>query len=193
MRTPAFCTLTGADDGIEIRDLFRLSVEFPFVEWGILFHAEHHGFGRYPSPKWIEYLCNQMSSFPDAHFALHICGQEAIGAFLRGDGCVTRLATAFRRIQLNLVAKNVDLKMLIGAIQRYPDKMLITQHNATNEGLCQLLNAVPNHAVLFDESGGLGISPTAWPYPLQGKLCGYAGGLGPDNLATELPRIQSAA
>lgn len=36
-------------------------------------------------------------------------------------------------------------------------------------------------------------SITAWPSPFPNRTCGYAGGLGPDNLETELPRIIGAA
>ncbi len=71
--------------------------------------------------------------------------------------------------------------------------MIITQHNSANHSLLNVLSGTPNHAVLFDESGGQGISPAAWPLPHSGKKCGYAGGLGVDNLAGEIPRIQLAA
>jgi len=56
-----------------------------------------------------------------------------------------------------------------------------------------MLSILPNHAILFDASGGHGVSPEYWPAHLPDKSCGYAGGLGPDNLARELPRIQEAA
>lgn len=143
MRAPAFCTLTGADDTIELGDLFRLSSEFPFVEWSILFHAAHHGVGRFPSLKWIEDLCGQMCCFPSAHFALHICGQEAIGDFLRVDGSVSCMATAFRRVQLNLVAKNVDPALLIGVIQRYPDSSKHKRQSAPYLIFAKVLSMAP--------------------------------------------------
>ena len=47
--------------------------------------------------------------------------------------------------------------------------------------------------MLFDASRGCGIERSDWPVPLPGTHCGYAGGLGPDNLATQLTRIQAAA
>lgn len=193
MSTLTFCTLTGTDDSIDPSDLLRLSAQYDFAEWGVLNHQANRGKGRFPTFKWIDALCSQMSSLPSAHFALHICGRDAIDEFLLGVGNVSRLAAYFPRIQLNLVASNVDPESLIAAIQRHPDKTIITQQNQANKGLWQLLAALPNHAVLFDESGGLGISPATWPSCLPGKLCGYAGGLSPDNLATELSRIQSAA
>ena len=188
-----FCTLTGADDGVKHRDLLNLSDSHAFVEWGVLFHSARQGNGRYPSFEWIDVLCSLMPSSPLAHFALHICGRDAVHDFLRGTGKISDVAVHFGRIQLNLTASRVDPALLIAALRRHPSKTIITQHNAANESLWRLLSEIPNHAVLFDESGGRGISPTSWPSPLPCKLCGYAGGLGPANLAIELPRIQLAA
>lgn len=193
MSALTLCTLTGADDSTEPSDLLRLSADYSFVEWGVLYHQAHQRKGRYPSFKWINALWRQIPSHPSAHFALHICGRDAIAEFLRGEGHVSRTALHFGRVQLNLVAASVNPALLTVAIQRHPDKVIITQHNSVNQGLWQLLSELPNHAILFDESGGRGLSPTSWPTPLRGKLCGYAGGLGPDNLAAELPRIQRAA
>lgn len=187
------CTLTGADDSIEHNDLISLSGQYQFVEWGVLFHSSRMGSGRYPSIAWIDTLVMEMTQSPRAHFALHICGQDALHDFLHGNGSVSRIATYFPRIQLNLVAKKIDGDLLNAALIKHPAKVIITQHNGANEGLWQLLMGHSNHAVLFDESGGRGISPLRWPNPLPGKRCGYAGGLGPDSMESELPRIMQAA
>jgi phosphoribosylanthranilate isomerase len=45
------------------------------------------------------------------------------------------------------------------------------------------------HGILVDASGGRGISPVEWVRPPTDKRVGFAGGLGPDNLEQELPRI----
>ena len=47
--------------------------------------------------------------------------------------------------------------------------------------------------MLFDSSGGRGIRRAQWPTPLSGVRCGYAGGLGPENLRLEMPRIAAVA
>ena len=50
-----------------------------------------------------------------------------------------------------------------------------------------------NAVALFDHSGGKGRVPRHWtPIPHQEVFTGYAGGLGPDNLADELKRIHDA-
>jgi hypothetical protein len=45
-------------------------------------------------------------------------------------------------------------------------------------------------SVLFDASGGKGVSPKTWPSVPAALGCGFAGGLGPDNLARELRRLE---
>lgn len=187
-------TLTGADSSIDHAELFRLSAEFPLVEWGVLYHQERQGNGRYPTFEWITTLCKQMSAHSGARVALHVCGRGAINEFFLGTGAVSQVVGFFGRIQLNLTAANIEPALLVDAIARYPNKVIITQHNAANESLLEVLRGLPNHALLFDQSGGRGISPAFWPAPLPGKSTfGYAGGLGPDNLGIELPRIQRAA
>ncbi|EQD46836.1 hypothetical protein B2A_08708, partial [mine drainage metagenome] len=69
----------------------------------------------------------------------------------------------------------------------------ITQHNAANADLSARLADVPGHGFLFDASCGRGLATDEWPQPLAGSPCGYAGGLGPDRIAHELPRIAHAA
>jgi hypothetical protein len=46
---------------------------------------------------------------------------------------------------------------------------------------------------LYDGSGGRGVSPDKWFPPLPGKRCGYAGGLGLDNIKDELIDIKRVA
>jgi hypothetical protein len=193
MTGPAICTLTGADDSTQPEDLFRLSADFPFVEWGVLLHEVQRGTGRYPSIGWIETLCTDMPKHASGRFALHVCGRDAVKQFLLGVGNASRIASYFGRIQLNFVWSSFDPGLVVEAIKRHPEKTVITQYNAANAGLLDVIGKHSNHAVLFDESGGRGTSPQSWPPPIPGKLCGYAGGLGPDNLDTELPRIQHAA
>ncbi len=60
----------------------------------------------------------------------------------------------------------------------------------TFKGGVQIIN-FPSAVPLFDLSGGQGISPESWPKPIA-PYCGYAGGLGPDNLSDELKRIEDA-
>lgn len=99
------------------------------------------------------------------------------------------------RVQLNFNHRRapVDLSALAALLNQFPDMTVITQHNTANEDVWKSLAGWINHAVLFDSSGGNGVECKAWPSPISGVSCGYAGGLGPDHLAEELPRICAAA
>ena len=44
-------------------------------------------------------------------------------------------------------------------------------------------------AALFDTSGGTGLLPGAWPTLRTQFPCGFAGGLGPDNVLVQLDQI----
>jgi hypothetical protein len=76
---------------------------------------------------------------------------------------------------------------------RRPDLVFITQHNDNNKAVIQALAGVANHAILFDSSPGRGVSPPTWQRAMESIPCGYAGGLGPENLGQQLPRIYEAA
>ena len=48
-------------------------------------------------------------------------------------------------------------------------------------------------SVLFDSSGGKGREPEQWPAAQNDIRCGYAGGLGPDNLRRHLGLLDGTA
>lgn len=191
----SFITFTGADDSISPETLLDVaassSIGVRNVEWGILYSLSNQGAGRFPSLRWIDALVHQIT--PDGpSFALHVCGQ-AVYDLLAGRGHISELAGSFNRVQINFRAENHAIEDVRACLLRNPGTTFITQYNDANRGLWESLAGIPNHAVLFDASGGRGRSPDTWRHPLPGVPCGYAGGLGPDNLATELPRIHAAA
>lgn len=192
-----YITLTGADDSTSLDDLWSLAAQYRFglVEWGVLYSVSNQGQGRYPSFGWIGRLAARLEE-PGARppsFALHVCGGKAVADFLAGTGHVCEVAKHFGRVQLNFRHDSYPLDQIERTIRRNLNKGVITQHNDANADLWELLAGHHNHAVLFDASGGRGIAPDQWPAPLDGVACGYAGGLGLDNLAAELPRIHDAA
>lgn len=195
-----FITLTGADDSTPHDSLWHLAENCHIgdfkhgnVEWGILYSASNQGTGRYPSFRWIEEIAETIkASSAGPSFALHVCGR-AVHDFLAGRGHVSEVATAFHRIQVNFRSTEFEVHEIQACLRRNPFKTIITQHNDANRDLWQALKGIDNHAVLFDKSGGRGQSPDSWAAPLPGVACGYAGGLGPDNLAVELPRVHAVA
>lgn len=193
------CTLTGIDAGVPFETLQEISRRHSYVEFGVLYSTSRQGKGRYPSLSWISKLAQQAQELPGVRLALHVCG-GAVEDLLMGRGHVAEVAAAFPCIQLNFVASQQPLHFLCDLLDRHPEKTFITQHNPSNAGLWRSLSDKPNHSVLFDESGGRGQEPEAWQAPLEitseklpsravSPLCGYAGGLGPDNLAVHLERI----
>lgn len=190
-------TLTGVDDNTNLAELAHLSERFPLVEWGFLYSPKRQGNGgRYPS---VATLYRAFHALPDTvRIALHVCG-TGVPNLLAKEAEVTRLVEAVAkrggRVQLNFnqASNSIDLDLLSNLLDSYPSLKIITQHNDANEGVWKRLCRHANYVVLFDSSGGRGIECSAWPTPLPGIHCGYAGGLGQDNLAMELPRICAAA
>jgi len=194
MYRPKFiCTLTGADDSTPINKLFELSDQYNFVEWGILFSPKRcGGGGRYPSEKWIKELSEEIYKRHTGNFAIHLCG-DAVPRILNGDHEMLTLIKPFQRIQLNFnIHKNpFDLSDLENLFVLTPDKTFLTQHNVSNGHIWHHMVHYTNHAFLFDASGGRGIEATKWQEPLPGRYCGYAGGMGPENVKENLLDILS--
>lgn len=187
------CTLTGVDEKTDLGRLLDLSARFPFVEWGILISSSP-GAARYPSPEWVASW--QAPSGPGAagvHYAFHLCGRTVYD-FLAGDEAIRRFAYSADRIQLNFNhrRKPVDLIALTNEVQPASAPAIIIQEHAGNAGLnaCRL---GCRHQVVFDASGGRGKLADEWPKPLSGFIQGYAGGLAPENISQELPKIASVA
>jgi hypothetical protein len=187
-------TFTGADERTKIDDLVALAIS-PHVEIGLLYTAHPQGRNRYPSMDWLLKAATRVSQ-SGGQVAVHICGQEARAQLLNGE--LQPLIEQCARVQVNgRIASEQELSELA---RRVPH--LITQHNEHNAKYAD--SPIYNHCILIDESGGRGITPEAWsvpsciwphPYLLDPPKTafGFAGGLGPDNLAVELPKIQAAA
>lgn len=193
-------TLTGADDSVDPRDLLALSRAFPFVEWGILYGSSQ-GRPRYPSLAWIDRLrglaFDAGIARVDFNLSAHLCSKWVRDFVLEGDYTfgASHVDTFFKRVQLNFHAHHhpASPKFLLAALA-VRGKEFIFQMDEVNDQLWQSayqndVAAVP----LFDTSGGAGILPSRWPKPYDGIYCGYAGGLGPDNLEGQLRSIASVA
>lgn len=191
-------TVTGADSAVKLVELAALSRDFPFVEWGILFSEQRTGGPRYPDWGWV----HKLAALPAAvRLSAHLCGRYARQIALEGDSPWHRdagaAARAFGRVQLNISnlavlppPRAVDQmrQWFISGhliVQARPESLGVWRAAAAGEGL--------QPGLLFDSSGGRGRSPGAWPAPESGAYCGYAGGLGPHNLHSQLQLIERAA
>lgn len=209
-------TMTGADDSVSPADLAALSKEFPFVEWGILFSRKQQGSPRWPSTEWLSrmgYVANQEG----LDLSAHVCGGWIRDMLIGGsEFFLAVLATLedYNRTQLNFHAEPLyaDPAALASTLARNADlwplgrRQFIFQMDGRNDSLMQrireqtdTLDIVP----LFDVSHGAGTLPTEWPvaayrdmgrtYDAPKLYHGYAGGLGPDTIADQLPKIAAAA
>jgi len=173
-------TLTGADERTMFYELNRLADIG--AEIGVLYSATPQGRPRYPDYHFIYRLANCLGE----RMALHVCGRTARNALL--EGRLWAITRDVPRIQVNGVLAVEEVTKLCDL---FPKKTIITQHKVGNESLIAVDR--PNHAVLVDESGGEGRVPDVWRRPDLTKRCGFAGGLGPHNLADHLPRISAVA
>ena len=191
-----FCTLTGADDNTDSEALIELSKKYPFVEWGILYHANYAALPRYPSSHWIvEFLKNVEHADFHINTSIHLCGERTIAAFFKGEKEMVDLVRKFDRVQINQT-RMLDLftadEIRTSANLMKPVEITF-QYRDHSRGLEEVLASLSNVSFLFDDSRGAGILPQEWKTPLYGFYCGYAGGLGPGNIEVQLPMIAKAA
>lgn len=176
MKKP-FITLTGVDESTDMEAVAHLDAEIGFLYSA--FRTDQSDM-RYPSWNFIERYARQV---PRA--ALHICGRDALGQLQRQEFDVS----SFGRIQLNGFVRCLEVEEICAI---YPQHVIITQWRGHHTAHTLDVKAL-NHVLLVDRSGGRGISPDEWEAPPPPKHAGFAGGLGPDNLAKELARIRQVA
>ena len=80
---------------------------------------------------------------------------------------------------LPVIIDQTNFKYLV---DKLPHEVIV-QMDGVNDWVADVTT---NASLLFDTSSGAGMSPSEWPALIEGRKCGYAGGLGPDNLKAEL-------
>lgn len=199
-------TMTGPDDSIDPKDLIAISKEFPFVEWGILFSQSQQGSARFPHLAWVEAYC-KIARENNFRSAAHLCGKDVRALVLDCElawwrrlnemhqGTHIQIANAFQRIQLNFHAEtHKPHPAFLDKLSRLPLSFILQMDGVNETILAQAIEqGISNVYPLFDLSGGAGIVPESWPVAIEGLYCGYAGGLGPDNIESEIGRIAEAA
>lgn len=193
-----FVTLTGADDKTDPLAMLELSKKYKYAEWAILFSQSKAGVPRYPSIDWVEKALPILSS---CNLSAHLCGKWVDDA---NKGHITFLDDedmfdAFDRVQLNM-DKDKILKVLKWETDLWDcafEKPVILGGAYQKYKIHIPTDAFMLHGVnpLFDCSGGNGILAKEWPAPPLHEydsplFCGYAGGLGPDNIEEELLKIE---
>lgn len=195
-------TITGADDSVSPTALSVLSKAYPFVEWGILRSATRAGEPRYPTASWRDAFAAIIVRH-DLRASLHLCGTLA-HELARGHQSIPLYERIpYQRLQLNLgsYAQPVRAAAFPDVVAEFAaGRDVIFQLGASGLAFFEAYcvdhgNGLP----LFDDSGGRGATPGAWstPFAREGATRyvphGYAGGLSPETLPRELPRIAEAA
>lgn len=186
------CTITGLDNEThDFEQVTRLSNKYPFVEWAILHSPANAGEPRFPTAEWIG---NFRAALPDLHASLHLC-REGLMDFLSGNGKTDNILKLFDRVQLNVGfgvdRAAIDPAQLWQRVSQHPQTTFILQYSERTQHLHPSVHDVPNMQILFDASAGAGLSPGQWPKPIAGRVCGYAGGIGPENVSAVLDTLRS--
>lgn len=192
-------TITGADNSIEPDDLLRLSAKYKFVEWGILLSRSRTGTERFPSVEWLNYLAESNSMF-QMNLSAHVCGGWVRELVNGQNPCGTGLPTNFlrecARMQLNFHAEKRDFSDDFIQLVKIMQPDVILQMDGVNDAILTKFiehnqNSFQQVNALFDLSHGEGVLPDSWPKPIPHVCCGYAGGLGPDNLDEQMDKISN--
>ena len=200
-------TFTGLDEETNILDLLLLarSAGIGNVEIGILYSEKLAGKNpRYPSYEFVKKI-GELAGRSQMPFmtSLHLCGKAARDIInYTAEENLYELVDLYKNLQLNFRVDDSDPDFNTEVLQKRVANMVcldhkhkfIVQDHAPNHKLCTALaNYPPTCAnILFDCSGGNGVVPETWPKSHPGIFCGYAGGLNPDNKATEIVKIQTS-
>lgn len=159
--------------------------------------------GRWPSRGNVESLIARAAMAPHlVQLAGHIC-EPHVANIMGGRELVTNvIGNAFDRIQLNTHGADMPVAHdWLYAMYEDDREFILQLDGVMSPRLIADIKAIDSpqrpFSGLFDLSHGAGVLPEGWPAlskmerPL--RWYGYAGGLGPHNLAEQFPLIEVAA
>ena len=196
-------TITGADNDTDIREMVKISQQYPFVEWGILFSPKRLGEPRYPDYWWLSDLRTKRIE-QKMNLSAHLCGgytrEMLMGKTDYLDNMpIKNFLAIFSRFQLNFNVSRTELDCdKFFPLLKKLGWNFILQHNNSNEMICnESIIRLQPISFLYDSSGGRGTIASEWKSPIGDFghppkifFTGYAGGLSPENLAEELIKIE---
>lgn len=188
----------------EIDDIIALGKKYPMAEFAIQAHPSKFS-GWMPRYVWFETLMHATRN-TNINLAMHINSDwrteicsgnipyeiKRMWDMQRNNG-----TPVIRRVQININGGNDSFRFyankVADIIRAYPDIEFIFQYTSKQRRRLKALNETcAEFSMLFDASGGRGISPRAWRAPVMpNHKMGYSGGLGPDNVICELGKINA--
>lgn len=188
---PRFITFTGADDHTDPARLADLSARYP-IEWGLLMSPQRAGSGRYPSQAACSELVRGASK---AVFSAHLCG-----GFAKHVIEYARLPdNPFLQDLITLRCERVQVNTAQPITSAVLDSVEVFAQRVNAAPILQCREDFPKDYEstgvywLLDASGGRGITRSVWPKsPEPTEFVGYAGGLGPSNVAQAVEAMQAA-
>lgn len=192
-------TFTGVDDSISPDQIFKISQEYPWVEWGIYLRGHwYHPGNKFPSVQWCNKLSDLKRKYKKTQIALHFSDMLADN-FLGGSqyqlSQFKDIVSASSRIQVNTSGRDdVRYGGSKGLYKNfeYFGKQLIFQFD--NRHLYPIALGLAHSlitGVLFDTSFGNGKLPDRWPDPFYRIYCGYAGGFNASNVVEQVNIISA--
>lgn len=186
MNFPEHITFTGVDAHTPPKDMLELSSIYN-IEWGVLFSPSRQGNeNRYPALDVVQRLLD--STPPTIRLAAHLCG--AASRQLIADGSLPPeleklLDTGrFQRVQVNTSDPHASPPRLGNWGTQRGLEVIMQTRNAT------VFPGDDSVQWLYDASGGRGVAPEAWPLEaVEGRLCGYAGGIGPTSVRSVIESV----
>jgi hypothetical protein len=188
-------TISGADDGVDPKELVALSAEFPFVEWGILRpRSAMEGLPRYPNKKWRDELW--VTHAPGMRFAAHLCGRLSLDAMAGwnswcGESSSYACAIQYQRVQLNGFENYILPDLRVAHDYKSISFILQCSSAASLSRAMELAVFKANVTAIYDPSAGQGVRATSmypedWLPTIGDPNIGFAGGIGPDNIVEVL-------
>lgn len=156
------------------------------VEYAVLYSETSENRKRCPEKSYVAYLLRDMANLGHK-CAVHICGNQAKKALAQGK--LWDVVCQVGRIQVNGFISTKEVDALCSLYR--PHKIIIQAHEENTPVLSMVKHR--NLEVLVDGSGGRGRLPSRWVRPITSLRVGFAGGLNPGNVGSELKRIHSAA
>lgn len=176
---PTFITFTGADDSVDVADMVVLARDYP-VEYGISLHPEKTNALRFPGLDFQRRILSE----PELFLSAHLCGDYAKWINQGEDPDFGISLSGYKRAQINLEMGSIpDVPTLSNwGVRRGLTIIAQTKDSET-------FPDAQGVEWLYDVSEGSGVTPDAWPKAKPGIMVGFAGRIGPSNVAAILKSL----